>query len=178
MANLKLQKFSSGFTMLEMVIIVFIFLTGIIGAYSVIYYFSTSAIFSSNQLVASYLSQEGIELVKNLRDNNLINGIVDWKSNIIGNCLSGNVCKIDFNDLAVSSDNGANPAFLKRNDEGFYSYDFGSSTIFKRKITITNSPNLSPDFIDVLVETEWYKNDLVTKEGSVKTEDVLYGYWK
>lgn len=155
--------------MLEMIVVIFVFLTGIVGVYSVIQNFYATAIFSSNRFIASYLSQEGIELIKNLRDNNLISGAL-WKTNI----TCAGECQIDYNDTALSTDTG----FLKKNAAGFYSYDpGGTSTIFKRKITIIN-PTLPPppDFIKVSVETEWYKNGI--KNGSVIVEDILYGYWQ
>jgi len=178
------KAYSAGFTMLEMIIVIFVFLTGIIGVYSIIQNFYTTAIYSSNRFIASYLSQEGIELIKNLRDNNLITGdTVDWRANIIsgyggsGNCLAGSICKIDYNNSAVSLDNGSSQAFLKKAINDFYNYDSGGSTIFKRKIIITKSPDSSPDYINVSVETEWYKKDLKTREGSIKVEDNLYGYW-
>jgi prepilin-type N-terminal cleavage/methylation domain-containing protein len=161
---------NKGFTMLEMIIVIFVFLTGIIGAYSVIQNFYNTAIFSSNRFTAMYLSQEGIEIIKNLRDNNLLTP-TDWTANIL--CMG--VCKIDYNDVTLTLD--PEPyTFLKRDENGeqFYNYDSGLNTIFKRKITtVTNS---SPDSITVSVETEWYKGDI--KQGSVKVEDILYGYWK
>lgn len=173
---LHLGKKGEGFTMLEMIIVIFVFLTGIIGVYSVIQSSYNSSIFSSNRLTALYLSQEGIELIKNLRDNNLISG-ADWKTNIIGGsaCSAGVNCKIAYNDLSLTADPGN--SFLKKNTTtGFYNYTIGLTSIFKRKITITSFS--SPDYINISVETEWYKTNFSTKEGSVKIEDNLYGYWK
>ena len=174
---------NKGFTMLEMIIAIFVFLTGIIGVYLTIQSFYTTAIFSSNRLIASYLSQEGIELIKNIRDTNLIAGNLDWKSNIIGIgtiCPGGvnNTCKIGYNDspsmLALDSSSGS---FLKKDASGFYNYNGPTGTIFKRKIIVTSFTSPA-DYINVSVETEWYKKDSTTKEGSVKVEDNLYGYWQ
>jgi prepilin-type N-terminal cleavage/methylation domain-containing protein len=162
------RKINKGFTMLEMLIVIFVFLTGIVGAYGVILNFYTTSVYSSNRFTATYLSQEGIELIKNLRDNNLISGNL-WTTGI----TCAGVCKIDYNDTELSSD--ADPYTpLKKDANSFYSYEASSSTIFKRKITIIE--NAVPNYINVSVETEWYKNGVVN--GSVKVEDNLYGYWK
>jgi prepilin-type N-terminal cleavage/methylation domain-containing protein len=165
---------SAGFTMLEMIIVVFVFLTGIVGVYSIIQNYYTTAIYSSNRLIASYLSQEGIELIKNLRDNNLIEDD-SWTKNITDDCSSGIItCKIDYNDAKVLLDNGPSQAFLKKEANSFYNYDAGSPTIFKRKIKII----VNSSYINVSVETEWYKKNLTTIDGSVKVQDNLYGYWQ
>ena len=60
--------------MLEMIIVIFVFLTGIVGVYTIISNSYAATVFASNRLTALYLSQEVIELVKNIRDNNLIAG--------------------------------------------------------------------------------------------------------
>lgn len=163
--------------MLEIIVVIFIFLTAIVGAYSVIQNFYASTIYSTNRLTALYLSQEGIELVKNIRDFNLVNEALDWKNNIISGiatCSNGIICKIDFNDLSLSSDTSPYTYLRKDSETGFYNYDSGAIANFKRKIIITS--NASPDYINVSAETEWYRNGV--KAGSVKIEDNLYGYWK
>lgn len=156
--------------MLEMIIVIFVFLTGVVGAYAVIQNLYSTSIYASNRFTALYLSQEGIELIKNLRDNNLISG-ADWKTNI--ECAS--VCKIDFNDASLSSDSSPY-SFLKKDSSGFYQYEAGDNTIFKRKIMISESPSESPDYITVSAETEWYRNGVW--QGSAEVEDILYGYWR
>jgi len=77
--NVKMNK---GFTILELMITIVVISIGVLGAYSVIQDILLSTAKSSNRLTATYLAQEGIELVRNERDTNWIrnNG---WTDNIL-----------------------------------------------------------------------------------------------
>jgi len=158
-----------GFTMLEMMIVIFVFLTGIVGAYGIINNFYVTSVYSSNRFTATYLSQEGIELIKNLRDNNLITE-VPWTTNI--DCSE--TCQIDYDDSELFLYQNL---YLQRSTDGFYNHGSGVPTIFKRKIT-TEKVNINGvlDHINVKVETEWYKNGV--KNGSAIIESQLYEYWQ
>lgn len=171
-------KANKGFTMLEMMIVVFVFITGVVGVYGVILNFYKTAVFSSNRFTAMYLSQEAIELVRNIRDKNILNNAADWQSNITSVCTTGSTCKIDYNDTALSL---GSDFLLKDPATGLYRYNNGSdtggtATIFRRKIKIT-SYSSPTDYINILVRTEWYKSGTNTVEGYVEVEDNLYGYW-
>ena len=140
---------NSGFTIIELVISIFILVIAIIGVYSA---FSTVVILTtgtSSRFTAAYLAQEGIEIVRNMRDNNWLNGR-DWKTGISDsntNCSIG--CEADYKTGTlpalvlvpwVSDGN-----YLNIKDNNFYSYDkigLFAPTKFKRKIIIT------PDIIN------------------------------
>lgn len=158
-----------GFTLIEVVIATFILVTGIMGAFGVIQQVTAYVSTSSNRLVAAYLSQEGIELIRNIRDSNWLAG-VSWTTGLL-DCEAG--CEADYNDSSLTSYGGGR--YLKLNG-GFYKYcDFGADTKFKRKITVT--PAVDPDDIDilkVLVSVEWQE------KGSIKrfsAQENLYN-WK
>lgn len=116
-----------GFTLFEVLVSLLIILIGIIIISQFLPSFITSSIFLNLEFTASYLAQEGIELVRNIRDSNLINDR-PWNKGIEkGSWL------IDFqkNKLFPYKDE-----FLKINEEGFYGYS-GKDTPFKRKIIIS-----------------------------------------
>lgn len=147
---------NKGFTMIEMVIAIFILVVAIIGSY---YYFSRITIATSvisSRLTAAYLAQEGLEIIRNMRDDNWLKGVADWAGGF-SVCSSG--CEADYTTGAVieatvlRSYTGAS---LDIDSDGFYNYFSGSPTKFKRKITVT-PVIVTPDdtVLQVSVLMEW-----------------------
>lgn len=74
---------NKGFTMMEVIVAIFILEMVMVGGYSLIQQITTGASLNQNKLTASYLVQEKFELVRNTRDNNWLQrenwteGIVD-----------------------------------------------------------------------------------------------------
>lgn len=151
-SNVKMSN--RGFTLLEVIIAVFLIIVGISGAFLLITKTLGQMAASSSQLVAAYLTQEGIEIVRNIRDTNWLEQIDhtnDWNEGLTG-CSAG--CTADYtytasedpNLLAIPADN-----FLNIDGNGFYSYSAGTADKFKRKITI----DTSTDILEVKVEVTW-----------------------
>ena len=63
-----------GFTMLEVIFAIFVILVGVLGSYTVIQKTISYTYQSSLRLTAAYLAQEGIEVVRNIRDANWVQG--------------------------------------------------------------------------------------------------------
>lgn len=61
-----------GFTLIEAVIAIFLLTVGTVGSFSLIQKVTSFASVSSSQLAASYLAQEGIEIIRNIRDTNYL----------------------------------------------------------------------------------------------------------
>jgi len=136
-------KNKRGFTLLEVLIAVSVLVIGTVAAFSTITSTIRSTTFAKDKLIASFLAQEGIEIVKNIRNTNWIQGNA-WNQG-----LSPGSWQADYNDPALSNYNGA---FLNSGSNG-YSYDPGGTpTKFQRKITITQ---ISPDELKVKVEVFW-----------------------
>lgn len=142
--------FKKGFTLIETVVAIFILTTGTMGAFSIIQKTVTFISVSSSQLIASYLAQEGVEIVRNFRDSNYLQGLV-WDNGLAG-CAAG--CEVDYNDPALLpwTDPGR---FLKVGSGLLYNYDIGNDTFYKRKITITPGVNV----LNILVEVSWQERD-------------------
>lgn len=161
-----LKTKEKGFTFLEVIIAVFVLVVGIVAAYLV----SQTPIFytqnSINRLTAAFLAQEGIEIVRNIRDENWIEGR-SW-NNGLTNCSSG--CYGDYNDSSLISDNDPPPLKLI-NDFFSYGDDSGNETKFKRKITIDPDPGV----LHVKSIVEWtHKGDSY----DITVEDNLYNWWE
>jgi prepilin-type N-terminal cleavage/methylation domain-containing protein len=136
-------KNKKGFTLVEVIIAASILVLGTVGAFSTIAQSIRSTAFAKEKLVASFLAQEAIEIVKNIRNTNWIQGN-PWNQG-----LPEGTWQIDYNDNSFSPYNGA---FLNLGPNG-YSYDLGGiPTRFQRKITITQ---ISSNELRVKVEVFW-----------------------
>ncbi len=78
-SNIKILK--NGFTLLEILVAIFVITIGLIAAVSLIQRAAILTSLSSDRLTAAYLTQEGIEIVRNQRDTNWLRR-VNWKENL------------------------------------------------------------------------------------------------
>jgi len=193
------MKNNKGFTIIELVITIFILSVAVVGVYNA---FSTMVVLTanaSNRLIAAYLAQEGIELVRNIRDTNWTNDY-DWRcglANLTGTtktCTVGNKdctittgtgCQADYKTMGTATSSqltpyGVNGDYLRTDSDGFYSYSTGTDTKFKRKIIIT--PMGSPDnyIMKVRVEVFWDEKASILNpagQGSITAEENLYDWY-
>lgn len=147
-------KFNQSFTLVEVLVSMAIIAIGGIGAFITIQKGITQSAASSSRTVAAYLAQEGIEIVRNIRDTNYLNQRYDiqvsWDSGIpAGTCLEA-----DYTSPSLSFCSGGTPKYLKRDSQGFYNYTSGKDTQFKRQIGITKLNNDNELSITVTVTWE------------------------
>lgn len=166
-----------GFTIIELIIAIFILSVAIIGIYNAFSVIIVLTADASDRLTAAYLAQEGMELVRNVRDTNwLTKDSYDWADGLLS-CEAG--CQADytlFNGLS-----GYNGEYLKINPYGFYSYDLvGMSTKFQRKIIIHQFPD-TDNALKVSVEVFWKeKPNILNISGavrSIKVEETLFNWY-
>ncbi|MDI6602665.1 MAG: hypothetical protein QME57_00905 [Patescibacteria group bacterium] len=74
-------KFLTGFTFIEVMIAIFVLTIGVLGVFTAIQNITFSSQINFSKLTATYLVQEGIELVRNQRDSNWLAGD-PWDSNL------------------------------------------------------------------------------------------------
>lgn len=160
-------KKARGFTIIEMVISIFIISVALVGIFSAFTLVSIIASDTTNRLVAVYLAQEGMEITRNMRDTNWINMdtclpetpcTYDWLGGL-KDCSTG--CEADYTtgtgiagEFPLRASLGE---YLKLdNDTGFYNYTGGTPTKFKRKITVESIAG--HDYVaKVTVEVSWQK---------------------
>lgn len=65
----------SGFTLIEVIATLAIILFGVLAAFSALTLATRAGNESVNRTVATHLAEEGLEIVRNIRDNNEINGL-------------------------------------------------------------------------------------------------------
>jgi prepilin-type N-terminal cleavage/methylation domain-containing protein len=99
-------KNNHGFTLIELIISVFILsiaIVGIFGAFSIMIILTSDA---ADRLTATYLAQEGIEIVRNIRDTNWLNMDVCSSG---GTIPSGVYCPSKWVDGLTSDGINGNP---------------------------------------------------------------------
>ncbi len=160
------QKKEKGFTLIELMITIFVIAIGLIGVMTLIQNTLRSASFVRLNLIASYLAQEGVELTRNIRDINWIDQ-KDWDEG-----LSSGSYIIDYNDNSLSS---YNDIFLNIDNNGFYSYENGDESKFKRRIIINEMIDVDGNkYLEVESDVFWNYHD---EEYSVKVVSHMYNWY-
>lgn len=139
----------NGFTLLEVIVAIFLILTGLIAILTLINYSLGTAKASEMRVVASFLAQEGIEVVRYTREVNSNWG--DWYNSFAtGTPVS---FLVQYNDQSLIRNFVADAPLILDNN-GYYQYDdvSGKITPFYRKVTLTK---LGANEVKVLVEVKW-----------------------
>ena len=189
----------TGFTIIELIISIFILSIAIVGIFSA---FSIVTILTSDtvdRLAATYLAQEGMEIVRNIRDTNWLNmdaGVsgVAWDNGF--NSCEDKGCEVDYTTTGY----GSNPVkpyasghYLNIDANGFYHYQEAAlNTKFKRKIIITkvtDVDNKDDHIIKVTVEVSWDRKATIINSGisagtciasnnnCIRAEETLYDWY-
>ena len=151
---------------MEVIISVAVITTAIVASVTLITLSVSAVRAGKNRTIAVHLAQEGIEIVKSIRDSNWLNYKrgADWTDD-----LEEGDYRIQYNDLVLR------PFLdipLKKDSNGFYQYDSGSDTLFYRKISITH---IGDDQIKVVAEIAWQER---RKTNTLQAEDRLYNWLK
>lgn len=171
----KLISKTKGFTLVESLVAISILLAVITGAYSAAESGIKSSTSSKNQITAFYLAQEGMEQIRNMRDENaLINRDADtsndrnWLYGIASDssdpCYFGKTCMVDaLNSLLAecSGGSGSCPVMRYDSESKFYGYNSSwGSSIFNREVRITS---VSADEVSVLVSVSWARGSATSR---------------
>lgn len=150
------------FTIIETIGAIFLLSLVIGGSLSLISQLIILSSISTQKLVAAYLAQEGVEIVRNIRDTNILNNN-NWDDK-----LQNGDWEADYNDAFLSSYSGKN---LKIDQKGFYNYENGNDSQFKRKISISKSPDNT--FLEVRVTVFWQERG---RSHQLKVQENLYKF--
>jgi prepilin-type N-terminal cleavage/methylation domain-containing protein len=162
---------NNGFTLMEVMAAIFIILIGLVGIMSLISRSLYAGTLSTSRLIAANLAQEGIEVVKNIRDlNYLANGWDDWYASVPSGTITRSV---QYNSPDFDLQSGSYLNF--DSTSGLYSYDTTGTYIaspFKREIILTKDP-LSPNEIKVVSQVTWTERGVAR---SIVVEDRLWNW--
>ncbi len=162
--RIKMRK-QNGFTLIDVIVAIFIMAVALMAIIGLANYALTTAAVSKDRVIASGLAQEGIEIVRNIRDSQ--DDWDDWYTNGIstGDYLAqyNNSSLISYSSLPLRIDS-----------TGHYQYSSGNNSIFYRKISITKNPSGSePNEIKVTAEIKWSEKG---KQYSLTAEDRLWNW--
>ena len=170
---------NKGFTLVEFLITISVVSVGIVGALISIQQGIVAIDYAENKLTGAMLAQEGVEIIKNIRDTNLIenNYVVAtaWNEGLgVGDF------EVGYNNLTLvqpacspSCDyDSSQLRFLRLSNGEHYNYSSGPNTAFKRKISITQ---IGSEQYDVDVVVYWRKRGGGNYEIILK--QYLYAWW-
>jgi prepilin-type N-terminal cleavage/methylation domain-containing protein len=153
--NLKNKK--SGFTLIETLVAISIFSIAVVGMMSVLSSGMTDTISSKKKISATFLAQEGIEYIRNLRDTYVLyygsytDGWNQFNDRVVSSCGPGKECYFDDGTINYSnldmpitelkifecSSVGSCPAlYFDSSNSKFNSSGVGDRTGFVRSITV------------------------------------------
>ena len=164
---------SRGFTLVETLVAISIFSMSILGLMSILASGISDTNYAKQKMTVSYLAQEGIEYIRNMRDTYVLYDPTDsqtgwnsFKSKLTTvSCLSGNGCYFDDQNLNYTNPSqpmagitmiacaSSCPPLLYNTATGKYGYATGVNSGFTRKIQII--PTTSPDEIKVSSTVFW-----------------------
>ncbi len=172
------NKQNKGFTLAELLIAVFVLTSGIIGAYIMIQNSISVATGARMRATASHLAQEGIEIIRNIRDTNFLEKASaptnEWNEGLSSGNYQADYFLPRSKDPALSVCPGlcgfSDLWFLRKNNNDFYNYSAGENTVFKRRITIQRQP----DVLKIIVTVYWLERSMVKE---VSMQENLYNWF-
>ena len=161
----------AGFTLIEALVYLVLLTTALVPAFIL----ATDAVKLStgirNTLTAANLAQEGVEVVRAMRDANW------FTSQPFGTgldaCTSPDGCRVQW-DSKTPDAIGGNPRLKRDKVTGLYQYATGDPTLFSRKITIDPVPGSSVELV-VKSEVTWTERS-VTDVRSIVVEAHLFDW--
>jgi len=179
------QSNKKSFTLIEVILAISILTIAVGGSFALIQQTLVSSSLNQSELVASYLTQEGIEIVRNIRDNNWLEqrAVPDtsWDDDLTV-CQNPNCCEGDYKtdippssavlaSFSASACDFNNLHYLNIDENGFYSYSGTTQTQFKRKINVTK---VNADTLEVSVDVQWQERG---RTHNIKAQDYLYNWY-
>ncbi|HOE15240.1 MAG TPA: hypothetical protein PLH82_00835 [Candidatus Paceibacterota bacterium] len=172
----------SGFTLIESLLAIGVLIVGVLSAFILVVRSLSNIPLIQSRLIAANLAQEGIELIRQKRDTNYIQGL-DWINGFNDQCICmdnsqlADECYfvIDANSRTLKQYD--NDDYLKFNKElGIYSYDTGEILpyFFQRKIEIC-FPQQNNNKEMRIKETVYWK--VKQNNYSLIVEDHLFDYY-
>lgn len=151
-SHLHRKYINKGFTLVETLIAITVLMIAIAGPLVVASKGLTAALISRDQMTASLLAQESMEMVKNTRDNNIAAGRV-WNDGILA-CVDAQ-CDFDPFDTTLTNSCPSDGCQLYFSSAGYRNNPSGGGqpSLFKRYFTLTS--RASNDYV-VTVVVGWY----------------------
>lgn len=159
------KKDKKGFTLMELVVAIAVIVIALTTSIALISFSVSSISTGKYRISATILAQEGLEIVRNIRDSNWLKykrAVDNWRDD-----LGEGDWRVQYDQVNLL---GFSSAPLRINVNGFYQYDTGDNTLFERKITIEH---IDSNQIKVVSEVTWQEKG---RSHVVAAEDRLYNW--
>ncbi len=162
-------KNNKGFTIVETLVAITILMIAIAGPLTTAFRGLTAAVYARDQVTASYLAQDAMEYVKNVRDNNWKEKPPKYWLNGFDNCSSYNsACYVSTLNGDINLCSLVDECYLSVNENGYRQSSSGNKkTQFTRKFYIT--PTSNPDEVTATVVVAW-KNGTVSNAVTLSSQ--------
>lgn len=166
---MKIFKDNRGFSIAEIVVVLFVISLGMIGVMSLSARNIKAQNINKNRIIAHQLTQEGLEIIRNVRDLN-------WKNSYDYNAgLSNGNYRVDYSGYLQYTTAGIASAGLQIKDDGtyagFYVHDNNEpDSIFSRLVTISTNDAYS---IKVVCLVQWVDRGQTYQYSA---EEILYDW--
>jgi Tfp pilus assembly protein PilV len=139
----KNYKTKKGFTLVEALVAISIFSVSILGLMSVLASSISDTSYAKQKVTASYLAQEGIEYLRNMRDTAVLYNGTDaqtgwdaFRASAVGACGTAG-CYIADNRTLLACGVSCSSPLLYDSTSGKYNYTSGNNSGFTRKVIVT-----------------------------------------
>ena len=154
----------TGFTLVESLVAISILLVSVLSGFILVTRILAQVNVIQDRLTASHLAQEGIELVRQIRDTNFIQQRLWNNGLVLGEHLVSAAQPLQL--LPISN----NPFLTYNNSTGIFGYGAGEITNFRRRIIITQ---ISGQQIRVQSIVSW---QIRGRQSSVTVETNLFNW--
>ncbi|MDP3727106.1 MAG: hypothetical protein Q8R35_00525 [bacterium] len=167
---------TAGFTLLETIVALALVVSAIVGPFSLATRGVFGAKFSRSKLVALNLGQEGLELIRAMRENNILVG-ADWRG-LTGPCSNSCTRLQDgsYQPDVYTTANGSPPPvnaglpLLFDESSGLYSQTVGAATPFTRVVAVST---LAASQMRIVSTITWVESGIPRR---VELETTLYDW--
>jgi len=160
----------NGFTMIEMIAALFVMSVGIMGIFSLVSQTISYISITSSRLTAIYLSQEGMEIIRNIRDSNFLKINKGEEGNWDDGLSNGEYYNFDYRSETIDDTTCDGKNYLEIS-QGFYKCS--ASGKFQRKAQITKKPEENK--IEVEIKVSWQERG---RTHMVVARENLYQWYK
>lgn len=163
-----------GFTVLETLVAIAVLILSLTAAFSVAQQGLSLSISSRDEVTAYFLAQEGVEVIRNIRDENSLSNSASWLTGISAQatdpCYFGNYCAVDSpnDNYMISCGISAQNCPVLKQDRQSGSGTYGmyglnpantsgwTSTMFRRELLLTR---ITDDEVALTVTVYWTKGE-------------------
>lgn len=168
----------TGFSLMEVIISVFVISVGIVSIFPLIGQSLATSLDSRDQIIASFLAQEGVEIIQSIRDNNWADGTTGdaaFTTNMPGSDY--NNCVLNYTSTALNSGNcnkGFSSTALFRDSSGFYVLSGSTATKFHRKLQLDYSGSGENMTVEVTSMVVWGGSNFPSVANCVTSNKCAY----